>query len=54
MIGKYTHVAFETLGLSEFVPSEGSTPAIGTPGMREVVDERKLEITVGESADVRE
>lgn len=44
-IGNYSRVSFTSPGTSSFLPSSTSTPAIGTPGEVEVVQEVRIEIT---------
>jgi hypothetical protein len=44
-IGNYSRVSFTTPGTSSFLPSSTSTPAIGTPGEVEVVQEVRIEVT---------
>ena len=44
--GKYSRVCFQTPGLGQFLPHQGSgaQPHIGTPGTLETVDEMRVEI----------
>ena len=42
--GKYTHVAFETTGLGQFLPGQGANPNIGAVGNLEKVEETKVEV----------
>ncbi|GHJ89558.1 hypothetical protein NliqN6_5960 [Naganishia liquefaciens] len=44
-IGQYTRVAFTSSGTSCFTPNAQANPAIGKPGVEEVVQEVKIEIT---------
>jgi hypothetical protein len=49
-IGLYHNVCYSSTGTTQFIPGPTSTPAIGTPGQQELVQEVKLEFTVGEDA----
>ena len=43
-IGDYSRCAWTSVGTGTFMPGTGSLPAIGTPGEREAVDERRIEM----------
>jgi len=43
-IGEYSRCAWTSVGTGTFVPSVGAVPAIGTPGEREAVEERRVEM----------
>ncbi|MEW5920714.1 MAG: Nif3-like dinuclear metal center hexameric protein [Bacillota bacterium] len=42
-IGNYSHCTFQLMGTGTFLPREGSSPFIGTPGVVEKVREYRLE-----------
>lgn len=44
VVGAYTHCAWQTTGQGQFVPTQAATPAIGSAGQCEQVEEIKLEI----------
>jgi hypothetical protein len=48
-IGNYDCCVFETLGVGEFRPLEGSTPSLGEKGKVESVKEYKLEMVCDDS-----
>ena len=48
-IGNYSHCCFETTGVGQFKPLIGATPAIGSVGVIEKVEELKIEILVLEN-----
>ncbi len=48
-IGNYSHCSFETLGMGQFKPLHGSSPAIGSQDKLETVQELKVEILVLEN-----
>lgn len=41
---KYTKTCFQSPGMGQFLPGDGATPAIGTVGALEKVEEMKVEI----------
>ena len=43
VIGNYTHCSFAIEGVGRFLPGSDSSPAIGTPGVRESVVEHRVE-----------
>jgi structural toxin protein (hemagglutinin/hemolysin) RtxA len=43
-MGNYSHCSFETLGEGQFLPLEGSRPAIGSHEKLERVEELKVEM----------
>lgn len=43
-LGNYSHCCFETQGVGQFMPLEGSDPAIGAHNSLEKVDEVKIEV----------
>lgn len=45
-IGNYDHCCFESEGIGQFRPLEGSNPAIGAKGQVEYVKEVKVEMVV--------
>jgi dinuclear metal center YbgI/SA1388 family protein len=45
-IGAYRDCSFRTGGSGTFTPLTGATPFIGTPGVRQVVDEVRVEVLV--------
>nr|WP_269329047.1 Nif3-like dinuclear metal center hexameric protein [Kineosporia babensis] len=45
-IGEYARCAWTAVGTGTFVPGSSATPAIGTPGEREVVEERRIEMVL--------
>jgi dinuclear metal center YbgI/SA1388 family protein len=45
-IGAYDHCSFRTAGIGTFRPGPGSTPFIGVAGIRETVEELRLETIV--------
>ena len=47
-IGDYDHCAWQTLGLGQFRPLDGSQPFIGQAGQVEVVEEWKVELVVAD------
>ena len=46
---KYAYASFSLRGTGRFLPKEGATPAIGTVGTMEEVEEEKVECQVEES-----
>ena len=42
--GNYTEVSFETPGVGEFTPCTGAKPKIGVVGLKERVEEMRVEI----------
>ncbi|MBK4992984.1 NGG1p interacting factor NIF3 [Pseudomonas sp. S37] len=47
-IGDYDHCAWQTLGLGQFRPLDGSQPFLGQTGQVEVVEEWKVELVVAD------
>ncbi|MCC7433617.1 MAG: Nif3-like dinuclear metal center hexameric protein [Methanoregulaceae archaeon] len=45
LIGNYTHCAFRSEGVGQFLPTEGAHPAIGAVGRFEEVAETRIEMT---------
>jgi len=45
-IGDYRRCAWNAVGSGTFVPGAGATPVIGSPGERETLEERRLEIVL--------
>ena len=45
---RYDHCSWQTMGLGQFRPLEGSHPFIGNPGTLESVKEYRLEMVVAE------
>jgi hypothetical protein len=45
-IGEYERCAWTAVGTGTFIPGVGAVPAIGVPGEREVVEERRVEMLV--------
>jgi dinuclear metal center YbgI/SA1388 family protein len=45
-IGEYERCAWTTVGTGTFLPRAGATPVIGSPGEREVLEERRVEMVV--------
>jgi dinuclear metal center YbgI/SA1388 family protein len=45
-IGDYSRCAWTSVGTGTFMPAAGALPAIGTPGEREAVDERRVEMVL--------
>jgi len=45
-ISDYTRCAWSSVGTGTFVPGAGAVPVIGTPGEREAVDERRVEMVL--------
>lgn len=43
-LGAYSHCSFETKGIGQFLPKEGSNPYLGKKGEIERVEELKVEI----------
>lgn len=48
MLGAYTHCSCTTTGTGRFRPGGTATPAIGTPGADETVEEERIEVTVSQ------
>ncbi|EMD32959.1 hypothetical protein CERSUDRAFT_98966 [Gelatoporia subvermispora B] len=48
-IGLYGGCAFVTRGTGQFMPLEGASPAIGTVGAQEYVEEDRVEVVVSET-----
>ncbi|MBN2510080.1 MAG: NGG1p interacting factor NIF3 [Spirochaetales bacterium] len=44
--GRYRCCSWETAGTGQFLPMEGSRPALGRPGRLEYVEEYKVEMVV--------
>jgi len=47
-LGNYSHCSFETKGVGQFMPLNGSKPTLGELDKLEKVEETRLEILVGE------
>jgi hypothetical protein len=47
-LGGYEQCCYQTLGNGQFMPSQGSSPYIGTVGMLEQVAEWRVELVVDE------
>ncbi len=45
-IGNYSHCAWQTEGTGQFLPEQGSTPFLGTPGTLEREKELKVEMVL--------
>lgn len=45
-IGEYQRCAWTATGIGTFLPGRGSTPVIGSPGEREAVEERRIEMVL--------
>ena len=45
-LGNYEHCAWQTLGVGQFKPCEGSQPFIGQQGELEQVEEYRVEVLV--------
>lgn len=45
-LGRYSEVAFRTVGRGQFRPGPGTHPAIGEPGVLELVDEQRIEVAL--------
>jgi dinuclear metal center YbgI/SA1388 family protein len=45
-IGLYKHCSFRHIGVGTFTPTEGASPAIGSVGKAEEVEEEKIEVLV--------
>ena len=45
-LGEYSRCAWTAVGTGTFLPGIGAVPVIGTPGERESVDERRVEMVV--------
>lgn len=43
-LGNYSHCSFETIGKGQFIPLDGSNPAIGEHNEVEIVEEARIEI----------
>ncbi|GGN96683.1 Nif3-like dinuclear metal center hexameric protein [Saccharibacillus kuerlensis] len=48
-IGNYSHCSFNAEGTGTFLPGEGTTPHIGTPGKLERAEEMRIETVLPES-----
>lgn len=48
-IGRYAFCSFSSRGQGRFLPLEGATPAVGTVGLPEVVDEERIEVLVDDA-----
>lgn len=44
-VGEYSYCSFTVSGSGRFIPSESSNPTIGSPGVLEVVNEERIEVT---------
>ncbi|PSS06501.1 hypothetical protein PHLCEN_2v3703 [Hermanssonia centrifuga] len=47
-IGQYENCAFVSPGTGQFKPRPGASPAIGTPGLLEFVEENRVEVVVND------
>lgn len=44
-LGDYTYCSFTIHGMGRFLPSEAAQPHTGTPGVLEIVEEERIEVT---------
>ncbi|MCW1888316.1 MAG: hypothetical protein KIH67_002065 [Candidatus Moranbacteria bacterium] len=47
-LGNYSYCSFSSRGEGRFLPLPGAEPHIGSLGIREVVEEERIEVTVDE------
>lgn len=52
-IGAYAGCCWETSGMGQFIPGEGSSPYLGTTGKPESVEEWRIEFMVSDDRAVR-
>lgn len=49
IVGNYSYCSFSVTGKGRFLPSEHANPAIGVPGLPEVVEEERIEVSCNEA-----
>jgi len=49
-VGNYSHCSFSARGVGRFLPLEGASPAIGSIGIPEEVEEERIEMNIEDSS----